>query len=94
LVNPEVALWHDHTGTLQTTLSIGMAGKLHLAPPPAVQIEATVRLVRWLMAEYDISVDQVCGHTDRARRVRTVCPGWDSANWRNDFYRALEARRD
>lgn len=93
LAQPGWQLWHDHTGSRPTTLSVGMAGRLHLHKPPTEQLEACVRLVRWLMHEFDFDVNQVQGHKDRAARsgIHTICPGWDAADWRDDFYRALES---
>ena len=94
LVDPALMLWHDHTGPRQKTLSIGMAGRLHVGKPPEEQLAALVRLVKWLMEEHGIGQDEVQGHIDRAKRVGvgTVCPGWDAADWRGDFYQALERR--
>jgi len=90
LVDPSAAMWHDHTGTHPTTLSIGMAGSLHVSPPPDEQIEAAARLCVWLMNQFGV-VD-VAGHKDRYRG--TVCPGWDSAGWRTAFFDVLERRFD
>ena len=91
LVDPRWALWHDHTGTYQTTLSIGMAGSLHKQRPPDEQIVATARLCAYLMDVHGILVGEVRGHTDRAKEagVGTVCPGWYTAGWAADFYAAL-----
>ena len=91
LADPSWALWHDHTGTYQTTLSIGMAGSLHKQRPPDEQIAATARLCAYLMDVHDILVGEVRGHTDRAKvaGVGTVCPGWYAAGWARDFYEAL-----
>lgn len=90
------AVWHDHTGAHQTTISIGMAGHLHKVRPPDEQIIRTVELVAWLMKEYNFPLEQVQGHKQRAyeaARIRTVCPGWDSATqWHDDFYNALKVR--
>lgn len=81
------ALWHDHTGANPTTISIGMAGHLHTHKPPAEQIDATARLVRWLMDSLGLEEDQVQGHTDRY--AGTICPGWYRARWKGDFFEAL-----
>ncbi len=87
-----VACWHDHTGRLQTTMSVGMAGGLHRATPPFEQMEACANLCWVLMKRYGFGVDQVQGHNDRAKKagVSTVCPGWDAAGWRNEFYEILQ----
>ena len=93
LIDPQLALWHDHTGTFQSTLSIGMAGSLHNQQPPDEQMIACATLCVCLMDLYDLTVEQVQGHKERAwnaARVRTVCPGWDSANWRDSFYEVLK----
>ena len=41
-------------------------------PPTRAQMDATVRLCRWLMARYRISADEVMGHCDCKA---TACPG-------------------
>jgi N-acetyl-anhydromuramyl-L-alanine amidase AmpD len=79
-------MWHDHTGHNNVNISVGMAGHLHKVQPTGAQMEATVRLVRYLMAEYEIPLEQVQGHNDRHP---TTCPGWDAMNWRDRFYEAL-----
>ena len=86
-----VACWHDHTGRLQTTMSVGMAGSLHKVAPSYEQMEACAKLCYILMGRYGFGVDQVQGHKERAARagVNTVCPGWDEAGWREDFYAIL-----
>ena len=86
-----VACWHDHTGRLQTTMSVGMAGSWHIAKPSLEQMEACAKLCYMLMGRYGFGIDQVQGHNDRAKRagVNTVCPGWDAAHWRDDFYKIL-----
>ena len=90
----EWQLWHDCTGAYQTTISVGMAGSLHLQRPPDEQLEATARLVAWLMRKYDVRAVAVRGHKERY--AGTVCPGWDdtgiarpSGLWRPAFYEAL-----
>lgn len=98
LADPEWALWHDHTGKHQTTLSIAMAGSLHLHRPPQEQIQATVHLCRHLMSLLNIEIDQVTGHRERYR-MRTQCPGWGQPDdpvsagtgWKDDFFSALHA---
>lgn len=89
----EEGLWHDHTGHANTHLSVGMAGNLHIERPPDVQLEATVKLIRWVIRS-DIfpgvyAGSQVKGHLDYAS---TVCPGWNEARsgyWRTRFYNQL-----
>lgn len=93
LVDPVDALWHDHTGAYQTTLSIGMAGSLHKQRPPQEQLVATARLCAHLMFNYDVPVGEVRGHGSRAKAagISTVCPGWYITGWKDDFYEALGA---
>jgi len=81
-------MWHDHTGHRNVNISIGMAGHLHKVWPTQKQLDATARLVRWLMREYEIPIEQVQGHKDRY--ASTVCPGWDMAHWREVFYEMIE----
>jgi len=80
--------WHDHTGHRNVNVSIGMAGHLHKVRPPLLQLKATVRLVRWLMAQFSVTLEQVKGHNDRY--AGTVCPGWDVAKWRSQFFDLLQ----
>jgi len=89
----EWGIWHDHTGAHQTTISIGMAGTLHVNKPPQEQIDATARLCAYLMNEFDIPVSEIQGHGDRAKAVNvyTVCPGWYAAGWVVQFQEALRA---
>lgn len=90
LAEDKWALWHDHTGTFQTTLSVGMAGALHLKRPPDEQIEAAARLCAWLMKRYSLDILGVTGHHERAAGVvGTVCPGWHSTGWKEDFFDAI-----
>jgi len=87
------AIWHDHTGGHPTTISIGMAGDLSKIAPPTDQIEATARLVVWLMQVYKIPLAEVRGHNERAieRGYKTDCPGWKIRSWRLAFFTALGA---
>lgn len=92
-----VACWHDHTGRLQTTISIGMAGKLHKAAPSLEQMDACAQLCVVLMKRHSFGTDQVQGHLARARLVKpepvyTVCPGWNVSGWRSDFFGLLADR--
>jgi len=100
LLPEETACWHDHTGTLQTTLSIGMAGHLGHTRPPEDQLWSTVRLVDFLLRKHSLTVDDVTGHHERAKAagVNTECPGWlaDTPNtigsgvWKRDLCIALQ----
>lgn len=83
----EWALWHDHTGAHPKTISVGLDGQRHKVRPPGEQLEATARLVRFLMMEYGVGLEEVQGHNDRYRG--TVCPGWDVLGWRDEFYGIL-----
>lgn len=89
----EWGIWHDNTGAFQETVAVGMAGRLDLSRPPDEQIGAAVRLIVWLMQEYDIPLENVKGHRDRwfGRRGqrKTICPGWDHTGWRGDFFALL-----
>lgn len=80
--------WHDHTGHRNTHISIGLAGRWDYEKPPTVQLEACADLCAWLMKEYDIKLDNVRGHREWANGI-TVCPGWSSAGWKQDFYNLL-----
>lgn len=85
-----LGFWHDHTGHKNTHISVGLAGKRHVSPPPEAQMAATVRLVAYLMRTYGIEVSGVRGHNDY---TQTTCPGWDAAKWRTTFYTRLEQER-
>jgi len=94
-VELEQGLWHDHTGHQNTHLSVGMAGSLHLYHPADVQLEAVARLCAWAIESDELpnvsAIEQIKGHRDYAA---TVCPGWAcdaSGNWRNEFYKRVEA---
>ena len=97
LADPSWMIWHDCTGAAPTTLAVGMAGSLHLTPPPDEQIGATVQLCRYLMEIFDLSPSQVQGHRERWQ-LKTQCPGWGptdrrqrswGSGWKGAFYRAL-----
>ena len=81
-------MWHDHCGHENRHVSVGLAGRLHESRPPEIQLQAAARIVAWLMDKYGIEQAEVQGHNDRF--AGTVCPGWDQAGWREDFYEALE----
>ena len=93
-VRLEEGLWHDHQGHANKSLSVGLAGKLHLYKPPDVQLDAAVKVCKWaiespiLLSVIDIS--QIKGHDSF---YDTECPGWNSdksGNWKHDFYRRLQ----
>lgn len=85
----EWGIWHDNTGAISATIAVGLAGSLHLQRPPEEQLQAAVRVVDWLMREYGVPLAEVKGHKDRY--TGTICPGWDAAGWRQDFYEDLVA---
>jgi len=87
LVPDDVRLWHDHTGAMQYNLSVGLAGSLHVTPPPQEQIEAAAKLILWLADKYDLEPSDIAGHCDRYGG--TVCPGWNAAGWKVKFWEAL-----
>ena len=91
LVDEAVQLWHDHTGTYQTTLSVGLAGRWDYYVPPGEQLTALVELVAWLMRTYRVPIEEVQGHCTRALPIITVCPGWYRADWHDAFFDLLEA---
>jgi hypothetical protein len=100
LLDDTVQCWHDHTGTYQTTLSVGMAGHLGHDRPPGEQLWNAAKLCKILIEKYGLEIDDVQGHCDRYSG--TVCPGWyaDSAEtinsgvWRRDFDIALRCAVD
>jgi len=90
-VDPELGIWHDHTGFYVTQdgrklwgnshLSVGMAGRLHEYTPADVQLERTARFVADVMrGDMFPSIDSVgciAGHMDVGTyKDRTQCPGW------------------
>jgi len=86
-------LWHDHCGDMNTHISIGMAGSLHVTKPPQAQLHKAAEVAAYLVRKYDIGAESVAGHNDWARKcsnVSTVCPGWDQAGWRAAFYEAFD----
>jgi hypothetical protein len=95
LLDETVQCWHDHTGTYQSTLSIGMAGHLGHDRPPEEQLWNAAKLCKVLIEKYTLEIDDAQGHCDRYSG--TVCPGWyadspdtiNSGVWRRDFDIAL-----
>lgn len=81
-------MWHDHCGHKNRNISVGLAGRLHESKPPDVELRAAAQIVAWLMGQLGIERAEVQGHNDRY--AGTVCPGWDQAGWRDDFYQALD----
>lgn len=85
-------VWHDHCGDKNTHISVGMAGRLDVAPPPQAQLQATAWLVAHLCRQFALTVEQVNGHQEWAwkhSRVKTACPGWNKAHWRTEFSKEL-----
>src|SRR5574337_221155 len=73
-------------------IGVCVVGNFDLAPPPAGQLVAVVRLVSWLMADYHISRERGIGHRDaglmdgfdwRLKQYKS-CPGklWDLDRFR------------
>ncbi len=79
-------MWHDQTGHENKNISLGMAGRLHENRPPEAELRAAARIAAWSMDKFDIPIADVQGHNDR---WATECPGWDTIEWRADFYAAL-----
>ena len=93
----EQGLWHDHAGYPNANISVGIAGYWHKRRPPAELVAGLARVVAHLMRTYDIAIQRVVGHRERALMygVSTECPGWYpapvGAGWRGDFDAALAA---
>ena len=88
--------WHDSGGDKNTGVSVALQGALHVHKPTIAQLAAAVELTAWLMEEYEIGAEAVDGHDEWARKFvgrGTQCPGWTTAKWRADFFRALDALR-
>jgi len=93
----EQGLWHDHTGHANRHLSVGLAGSLHILPPPKAQLDAAVAVCVWAIETLPgvRGMQDIRGHDAFAA---TVCPGWKAGNasrdWKTLFYdelgRALE----
>jgi hypothetical protein len=83
--------WHDHTGHENTHVAVGLAGTLDETPPTEALVQAASHLVRGMMAQLGLRVDQVTGHRDH---TATRCPGWGAPPnylpWRAQFYAGLE----
>ena len=93
LVSFDKAIWHDHSGLLQTHISVGMAGRLHEHVPPEDQLWSTARVTAWLMEYFsNVKRQMVRGHTYWAAKADqyTVCPGWHKAGWKEDWEAALQ----
>jgi len=79
--------WHDHTGHRNVHLSVGLAGTLHKYRPTVAQLDAAAAVAAWAVCnpDFNISRDQVRGHSDY---TATICPGWEaraSGYWRHDL---------
>ncbi len=92
----EYGLWHDHTGHQNTHLSVGLSGHLHLNDPPDVQLQAAVKVCKWVIESSQLpgvtDTSGIKGHIDH---IATQCPGWiDTATgedrWKARFYSMLE----
>jgi len=85
--------WHDSCGDKNTHVSIVLDGALNVSKPSRSQLVSTGLLVNWLMDTFDIPLKNVEGHRDWAYRFikqyTTVCPGWDQAKWREEFFEIL-----
>lgn len=90
-LHPLVGCWHDHAGHYNKNLSIALAGYHHKSSPLEVQLVSLVRTVAWAMTEYDVPIENVMGHHERALlvKVATDCPGWHLAGWRDAFFNKL-----
>jgi len=84
-VDIEDALWHDNGGFPSHHLSIGLAGRWDQEAPPTVQMRAAADLCKYLMQVYP-SIKTIKGHCDY---FSTVCPGWNEAGWKDQFYNML-----
>jgi len=88
-------LWHDHGGYPNANVSVGVAGYWHKTRPPAALVAGLARVVAHLVRTYDIAIQRVVGHRERAALygVSTECPGWAAApvgsGWKGDFDAAL-----
>lgn len=88
-----VGCWHDHTGHYNRNLSLGLAGYHHQSVPGEVQLTALAWLTAHLMQLYHIPLSNINGHQEWAQRaagVATVCPGWNTAGWRDRFFGLLD----
>lgn len=95
-VDPELGIWHDHTGFYvkqdgrklwgNSHLSVGMAGRLHEYVPADVQLRRTVKFVADVikgdMFPSIDSIDCIKGHMDY---YPTQCPGW----WETEYGRRI-----
>lgn len=86
-VNPELGVYHDHTGFWVSQggrklwgnrhLSVGLAGRLHEYTPAQVQLDAAARFATNVIksTEYSgiASIQDIKGHMDM---TGTECPGW------------------
>lgn len=75
-VDEKFGFWHDHCGYPNSHLSVGMDGNLAVNPPTTEQLDATAKLLYWLMEKYGFTQDELKGHNAYAM---TACPGW--AKW-------------
>lgn len=91
-LDDSAGVWHDHTGDHNRNLSIGLAGYWHKQEPSLTQLTGLARLVWHLMQKYNLPLEQVQGHRQRAKdaaNIVTECPGWESAGWKQKFFDVL-----
>lgn len=75
------------------SVGVCVSGDFTYAPPPDTQIEATARLVAWLMQELSVPVQNVLGHKEFPQND-TSCPGetWlKNQCWKNSLLDRLRA---
>jgi len=96
--NPlEDAGLHDNTSgytTVNTHLSVGLAGALHIDYPTEAQYNALVKVIFWCVDNPEMNVirERVKGHMDY---ISTQCPGWKEGSntgadrWKCELYGRL-----
>lgn len=81
LGRPVVAVGAHAKGANRDSIGVCLVGAFHTegAAVPSTQWAAAVSLVRDLMRQWSLTVDQVVGHCETKA---TLCPGFDPADFR------------
>lgn len=83
--------WHVYRNN-SYTVGICLAGNFMRTVPPAPQLDASARLIAWLMQELRIPIEYVLGHKEFPKNA-TACPGnqWTTGKrWKKMLIRAIQ----
>ena len=82
--------WHVYRNN-SYTVGVCLAGNFTREVPPPRQLDATARLIAWLMEALNIPLEYVLGHKEFPKNA-TACPGrqWDhEKHWKDMLMKAI-----